>query len=44
MFSKIGIDITAIKMVKNCDIICKRIILKNKSVLINGTSKDISIM
>ena len=44
MFSKIGVDISAVKMIKGCDVICKRITLKNKSVVINGTNRDIKIL
>ncbi len=37
LFTVIGVEISAIKMIKGCDIYCKKIVLKNKSIIVNTT-------
>jgi hypothetical protein len=38
------VEITAIKMTKECDIFCKKIVLRSKSIIVNNTKYDLTIM
>lgn len=44
VFTVIGVEISAIKMSKECDIFCKKIVLKSKVIIINNSSRDLTIM
>lgn len=40
----IGVEISAIKMTKECDIFCKKIILKSRVIIANNSKLDLALM
>lgn len=40
----IGVEISAIKMTKECDIFCKKIVLKSRAIIANNSKLDLTLM
>jgi hypothetical protein len=43
LFAVIDVEISAVKMTKQCDIFSKKIVLRSKAIFVNNTKKDITI-
>ncbi len=43
LFSYIGVEISAVRMNKQCDIYSKKIVLRSKVIFVNSTKHDVSI-
>jgi hypothetical protein len=43
LFSVIGVEISAVRMNKQCDVFSKKIVLRSKAIFVNATQRDVTI-